>query len=470
MDEKQLRENVKSENSLSADSQDSKFEFITETIKEKPINKKRLVVKSIFTCILALVFGVIASFTFVSLEPIFKNWLYPEDKMQLVTLGGDEDIVNNNQGNNGLEIVSDNSVSDNCPDNENNVPEEMPVIERKTEVITKVETVEKSLELSDYTELYKKISDVAAEAKKSMVVVTGRSSNTDWFMNIYEDNNSTSGLIVADNGKELLILTRTSVVDNSDSILVTFCDGTSEDAVVKKSDVNTDLSIIAVNLEDIPKDTLSEIKMAELGNSKSADIDGSPVIALGDPLGMSDSMAFGQITSHASVKDMVDTNVTVLTTDIYGSTSASGVLINFQGKVLGIVTTDVAGSDTKNLIKGYAISDLKDKIEKISNGQEIAYLGIVGLDVTEEAVEDYGVPKGAYVKQVVIDSPAMQAGIQNGDVIVKLGTTDITSFTDFKDTMLKCQPGDQMMVTVKRLGRDEYVELSYEIALESQNY
>ena len=102
---------------------------------------------------------------------------------------------------------------------------------------------------------------------------------------------------------------------------------------------------------------------------------------------------------------------------------------------------------------------------KLSNGQELAYLGIVGLDVTEEVAEEYGVPMGAYVKQVVIDSPAMEAGIQNGDVIVKLGTTNITSFSDYKDAMLKCQPDDLMMVTVKRMGRDEYVELSYEITL-----
>jgi serine protease Do len=173
----------------------------------------------------------------------------------------------------------------------------------------------------------------------------------------------------------------------------------------------------------------------------------------------------GQITSHTSVSDMTDTNISIITTDIYGSSNASGAIINMSGEVLGIITQDGASLDAKNLIRGYSISDLKDRLEKLSNGQDIAYLGIVGLDVTEEISNEFDVPIGAYVRQVVIDSPAMDAGIQNGDVIVKLGTTDITSFNDYKDAMLKCQPGDLMMVTVKRKGRPEYVELSYEINL-----
>ena len=270
---------------------------------------------------------------------------------------------------------------------------------------------------------------------------------------------------MAENGKEMLILTRTSVIDTSDKIAVTFCDGARYDAVRKKSDPNTDISVIAVNLDEISNGTKEACKLAELGNTKGSSIDGMPVVAIGDPLGVSESIAIGQITSHTSIRDMTDTNVSILTTDIYGSANASGVIINMAGKVLGIITQDGATSDAKNLIRGYSISDLKDKLEKLSNGQEIACLGIIGLDVTEEASVEYGVPMGAYVKQVVIDSPAMEAGIQNGDVIVKLGTTDIRSFSDYKDAMIKCQPDDLMMVTVKRLGRDEYVELSYEITL-----
>ena len=488
-----IKEEIRNENKQSATSSEQNFEFITETIKEKPVSKRKVILKTIFTCILALAFGAIACFTFVSLYPVFNEWLHPVDDTKVVSLGqsddenGTEEVLpadgkeetdnvspedadgteTDTSGDEGGEQTDEGITKDTPEDkpenNENsNVEEALPAPEVITQV---VETVEKDLELDDYAQLYQQISDVAAEARRAVVTVTGVSANKDWFMNVYENKHTSAGLILAENGKEMLILTKTSPLSGSDKIAVTFCDGARYNAAMKKSDPNTDLSVIAVDLEDMSAETKDACKLAELGSSKNSSIDGTPVIAVGDPLGATESMAVGQITSHTIKRDMTDTNVSILTTDIYGSSNASGVIINLAGRVLGIITQDGASMDAKNLIRGYAISDMKDKLEKLSNGQELAYLGIVGMDVTREAADEYGVPMGAYVKQVVIDSPAMEAGIQNGDVIVKLGTTDITSFTDYKDAMLKCQPEDLMMVTVKRMGRDEYVELSYEITL-----
>ena len=488
-----IKEEIRNENKQSANSSEQNFEFITETIKEKPVSKRKVILKTIFTCILALAFGAIACFTFVSLYPVFNEWLHPVDDTKVVSLGqsddenGTEEVLpadgkeetdnvspedadgteTDTSGDEGGEQTDESITKDtpeDKPDNSenSNVEEALPAPEVITQV---VETVEKDLELDDYAQLYQQISDVAAEARRAVVTVTGVSANKDWFMNVYENKHTSAGLILAENGKEMLILTKTSPLSGSDKIAVTFCDGARYNAAMKKSDPNTDLSVIAVDLEDMSAETKEACKLAELGSSKNSSIDGTPVIAVGDPLGATESMAVGQITSHTIKRDMTDTNVSILTTDIYGSSNASGVIINLAGRVLGIITQDGASMDAKNLIRGYAISDMKDKLEKLSNGQELAYLGIVGMDVTREAADEYGVPMGAYVKQVVIDSPAMEAGIQNGDVIVKLGTTDITSFTDYKDAMLKCQPEDLMMVTVKRMGRDEYVELSYEITL-----
>ncbi|MBQ7587630.1 MAG: PDZ domain-containing protein [Lachnospiraceae bacterium] len=488
-----IKEDIRNENKQSANSSEQNFEFITETIKEKPVSKRKVILKTIFTCILALAFGAIACFTFVSLYPVFNEWLHPVDDTKVVSLGqsddenGTEEVLpadgkeetdnvspedadgteTDTSGDEGGE-QTDESITKDTPEDKpensenSNVEEALPAPEVITQV---VETVEKDLELDDYAQLYQQISDVAAEARRAVVTVTGVSANKDWFMNVYENKHTSAGLILAENGKEMLILTKTSPLSGSDKIAVTFCDGARYNAAMKKSDPNTDLSVIAVDLEDMSAETKEACKLAELGSSKNSSIDGTPVIAVGDPLGATESMAVGQITSHTIKRDMTDTNVSILTTDIYGSSNASGVIINLAGRVLGIITQDGASMDAKNLIRGYAISDMKDKLEKLSNGQELAYLGIVGMDVTREAADEYGVPMGAYVKQVVIDSPAMEAGIQNGDVIVKLGTTDITSFTDYKDAMLKCQPEDLMMVTVKRMGRDEYVELSYEITL-----
>ena len=473
---------IKNENEQSTVNTEQNYEFITETIKKKPINKRRIVKKVIMTVVLAVLFGVISCVTFVYLYPVVNKKVHPDDNTKPVRFENADEEKDNEEAvadkieeasigkvENPLDKEDDTVVPEDTDKKDDTVTDDVDTAtpdDSVPEVITQVvETVEKDLEIEDYTKLYQQIGEVATEAERAMVTVTGISANTDWFMNVYENRHTCAGIILAENGKEMLILTRYSVIKTCDSIMVTFCDGKRYDAVLKKSDPNTDMTIVAVDLEKISDETKEACKLAELGSTKNSSIDGTPVIAIGDPLGVSESMAMGQITSHTSVKDMTDTNVSLLTTDIYGSSNASGVIINMSGRVLGIITQDGASTDAKNLICGYAISDLKDRLEKLSNGQEIAYLGIVGLDVTEDISEEYDVPVGAYVRQVVIDSPAMEAGIQNGDVIVKLGTTDITSYNDYKDAMLKCQPDDLMMVTVKRKGRMEYVELSYEITL-----
>lgn len=437
-----IKHTIAKENEQASASSEQKFEFITETIKEKPVNKKRVFMKVLFTVCMAVLFGVIACFTFLFIRPYLNEWLYPEET-KLVTLPPDEEVAE-------PEPVQEPAAEEADPE---------PVV---TQV---VETVEKNLEIEDYKLLYQKMNEVAAEAKKAMVTVTGVYSDVDWFMNTYENNNQAAGLIVADNGKELLVISRTSILQGAEAIEVTFCNGTELPGTVKKSDANTGLTVIAVELSAIDEETMNQITMAALGNSNSSSIVGSPVIAVGNPLGIADSMAIGQITSNSYVKDMSDTNAKFMTTDIYGSATASGVIIDLDGKVLGIIFQDNTTSDAQNLIRAYGISDLKAKIAKLSNGQALAYLGIIGTDVTEAAEEELGVPKGAYIREVIIDSPAMQQGIQSGDVIIKIGTTDITCFADFKEAMLKCQPGDLMMVTVKRYGKDEYVELSYEVTL-----
>lgn len=441
-----IKDTVAKENEQALASAEQKFEFITETIKEKPVNKRRVLMKIIFNACMAVMFGLIACLTFLLVKPIITECLYPEET-KLVTLPPDEEAVE--------------------PE-----PEPEPVKEpeetqqRPEPVVTQVvETVEKELEIDDYKLLYQRIGEVADEVKCCMVTVTGVYSDVDWFMNTYENSNQAAGLIVADNGKELLVISPTSVLKGAEAIEVTFCNGTVLEASVKKSDANTGLTVIAIELSLIDSSTMDEITMASLGNSNVSSLVGSPVIAIGNPLGIADSMAFGQITSNSFVKDMTDTNIKFITTDIYGSTTASGIITDMDGKVLGIIFQDNSTTDMKNLIRAYAISDLKAKIEKLSNGQDLAYLGIIGTDVSDVAAQELGVPKGAYIREVIIDSPAMQQGIQNGDVIVKMGTSEITSFADFKEAMLKAQPGDLTVVTVKRLGKDEYVELSYEVTL-----
>lgn len=475
------------------------YEFVTETIKKKPLNKKRLAVNTIKSIGMGIVAGLTACVIFAIFAPIIYEKINPE-KFDLVSIPEDESSVNTSEVEpdeetnltqeekvNSEIVKDDDGVEGEIPET-NEIEEEISEPDKNnTEVKEQTETDEneestettgddntktliiqkEEITLSDYKKLYRDLSDVANVAKRSLTKVRGVTESTDWFNNPYETGDVSSGLIVADNGKELLIITNANDLDTSKEIEVTFCDGKTNKGKVKKADKSTGLVVVAVELEDIEESTKDAYATAKLGNSTIPTLNGTPIIALGAPLGIEDSMAVGTVTSNTRVIEYADSNIRYITTDIYGSVEGSGVLIDLDGNVLGIIFQGGTKQDTKNLIHAYSISDIKQKIEKLSNGQDVAYLGIIGTDVTKSAMEELEVPEGAYVKQVVVDSPAMNGGIQNGDVIVKLGTTDIRSFNDYRVAMSKCQPGDTAMVTVKRLGKDGYVEFSYEIYLEA---
>lgn len=473
------------------------YEFVTETIKKKPVNKKRLALKTVYSIGMGILAGFVACVIFAIFAPKIYEKMNP-DKLDLVSIPEDEYSENpeeivpeENMEETPLEDTEESADSEDGEtlniekssdvvlddDNEENkeTPEENVNPEGNEETSddtvddnTKTLIIQKEeLTLDDYKKFYRELSDVANGAKRSLTKVRGVTDSTDWFNNSYESGNVSTGLIVADNGKELLIITNSDNLEESKEIEVTFCDGKTNKGKVKKADKSTGLVVVAVVLDDIDDTTKNSYATAKLGNSTIPTLTGTPIIALGSPLGIEDSMAVGTVTSNKRVIEHTDFNIRYITTDIYGSTEGSGVLIDLDGKVLGIIFQGGTSLDTKNLIHAYSISDIKSKIEKLSNGQDTAYLGIVGTDVTKAAMEKLSVPEGAYVKQVVVDSPAMNSGIQNGDVIVKLGTTDIRSFNDYRVAMSKCQPGDTAMVTVKRLGKDGYVEFSYEIYLEA---
>ncbi len=463
--------NIADENVASGESAD-KYEFITETIKKRPVNKRKIFRKIIVTILQGILFGVCACIIFALAFPKLQAYLYPVDETKPVSLPVDEPVVEDDPVEPFVPPENDNTADPEQPDTKDKPEEDTTQTVETTEGDEKevvvnniVETIEKDLELDDYRALLRKISTIAETTQKSLVTVSGISSNTDWFNNSYENNNSTTGLIIADNGKELLIVSPSDILHRARNVRVTFCDGVTYPARVKNADINTDLCIISIDLEHIEQKTMDRIEMAQFGSLATSAV-GVPIVAVGSPYGTTGSVGMGQITSNSVVLDKEDSNVHIISTDIYASTSASGVLVNYNGRIVGIICHEEMSGDMPNLLRAYSVSDISDSIEKISNGQTLATLGIIGTDVTPEANTDRNVPLGAYVKEVVPDSPAMEVGIRNGDVIIKIGTIDIASFTDYKQAILKYQPQELVTVTLQRPGRDEYTEMTYEVTLE----
>ena len=130
------------------------------------------------------------------------------------------------------------------------------------------------------------------------------------------------------------------------------------------------------------------------------------------------------------------------------------MLVNLKGMVIGIIDNVNTSVDMGNLLTAYGISELKRTIEKMSNNKARAYLGIHGADVTKEASEELNIPQGAYIKGIEMDSPAMAAGIQSGDVVTQINGTPVTTYNDLLTILYNANPEDILAFTLMRQGRE----------------
>lgn len=430
--------------------QSTQSDFMIEKIKQRPINRRKLIRRTIITAAMAVIFGLIACFTFLVLEPIISNWLYPEEEPQIIVFPEDQE-----------EMSPEDMLAE-------NLPTESPPPEPAEEgIVLEQEQIEEILSgvvlnRQNYQELYDALSEYTAELSRHMVIVTAVTSNIDWFSTVQESRNQTSGIIVKNNGKEMLVLAGASALRSAESFSLTFYNGVQADAQIKQTDSYTNLAVLSVTLADLPesiRDDESLYPTIDFSNSEKKP--GTPVIALGSPMGTINSIGYGMITSVSTLYSVPDRNYKIIQTDIIGSQSASGVIFNLEGQVVGIVTGNKAGSDVKNVIYAYKTADLRRTLENLLNGNEMAYLGISGVNVTLEASGDLGVPPGGFVTKVDMDSPAMLAGIQQGDVIVDIDGRSIGTFSEYTSVIMQLEPGKTVELTVKRKSQDEYKEMNF---------
>lgn len=408
----------------------SGFSFMQEKIKEKPVYANPLVKKALRCILGGALFGGTALLIWALALPRINNRM---EKNEIQEIQIPEETV-------------DSETDDKAGD-------ESPVY------IT--ETV--SMELKDYEKMYQQLMQIGNQVSKSLVDISAVKTDTDWFDEALTSHKSVAGLIIGDNGMELLILTEHEKVKDGD-LKVRFYDHTEAAGTLKKYDSNTGLAVISVNLSDVDSSTREVISYAELGSSKSLR-SGQPVIVVGNPTGSNGSLLFGNLTSVTQTAELYDSSYNILTTDILKSSNGSGVVADWSGKIVGLLQekTEVEGQD--NTIQAYGISDVKDLIEHLSNNQDIVYMGIVGADVTTSISEQENIPIGVYVSEVSLDSPAITAGIQPGDIITEINGQAIVNLKDIVATLLKCSSGQTVDVRYKRADASGYQDLQASVTL-----
>lgn len=449
------------------------MEFMREEIRQRPLNKRKFLRRTAVTAFLAVLFGAIACTVFLVLEPLINQAINPVEDTAPVTLSettvteemspedmiaSDEEIQQAEVEKKAASLVDTDAIA---AEVQSKVQEEMAA---------KEQTQEKESELSSYRQIYAALRELAEEAAKSMVTVTVVTSDYDWAGDVYSSSGSESGLIVALHGKDILILTGADTYEEAEEIRVEFHDGQQAAAELVSADSVTGITILRVAESSLsgPVAENEDIAAAVLGGYTGEDLVGQPVIAIGNPAGTENSIGCGMVTNAGLILDVTDSALTQITTDIAGSTQGNGVLVDLDGRVVGWIDMQYRTASTQNLLCGMGITEMKPLIEKMSNEIRMGYLGIHGTDVPEKVQEEQGIPTGAYILRTQMDSPAMNAGIQSGDVIISAGGQKVESYQDLVDILTESRSGRQLAITAMRRGSSGYHSVSLTAELEGR--
>ena len=295
--------------------EEQEFSFVKEKIKKQPFYQNKNLRRAGIRLLFSVLCGLAACLAFVLARPWMEQ-TFGKKEMTEITIPAEEEEQQDTE--------------------EDEEPEEEEAEEETAPQDPVVITQPQELEAEDYATLYARLKEVADAAAQSLAAVTVSSSDTDWFNETYENRRQVSGLLVGNNGVEILILVPYSQVTEADRLQASLADGSTLEAVLKNYDRVTDLAILSVNLADVGEETLESIRIAELGSSRGLKA-GDPVIAVGSPAGIAGSVKYGNLVAAGYQTGVTDGSYGLLITDMERSEEGSGVLLNLSGQVVGLI-------------------------------------------------------------------------------------------------------------------------------------
>jgi len=326
------------------------------------------------------------------------------------------------------------------------------------------------------------VSQVAKEAMPSVVAITNMMRYQENGFSIFGDIQreteypaSGSGVIVGKNETELLIATNNHVIQDSNSLTVSFIDDSTAKAQVKGTDATVDLALVSVKLSDLSQETRDKIKVIEIGSSDAMEV-GDQVVAIGNALGYGQSVTKGIISAKDRDVETEDgTAEGLLQTDAaINPGNSGGALLNMQGELIGINVAKYSDTTVEGM--GYSIPAKKvqeivetlskrDTREKVKD-DERGYIGIQGKTVDSSIAEAYNMPQGIYVYKILKGDGIDNSALQEKDIITKFDGQGVRSLEDLVSLISGYKAGEKVEVTVKRLSaKGQYEEKTVEVTL-----
>ena len=364
-----------------------------------------------------------------------------------------------------------------------------------TAVVPEISTVTPQPYMGGDTASGMSVASIVDQCMPSLVAITNvsvREVQNFWGWGWYsmpqeqEEVSTGTGIIIGQNDSELLIVTNNHVISGATELTVLFSvdEGNDEasavEAQIKGTDAAKDVGVIAVPLDEIPAETMSQIKAASIGDSSSLKV-GDQVVAIGNALGYGQSVTTGIVSALDREVSLQNDDGTVINNKLIQTDAAinpgnsGGALLNMQGQVVGINEAKLSSSYVEGMGYAIPISDVEGIIgdlKSLETRSEVdeenrGYLGVTCQDVTQDVSEMYDMPAGVYLKSIVPNCAADRAGLHKGDIITKFGGVSISSYEALQERLQYYEAGETVEVTVQSPGDGGYTEKTVDVTLSS---
>lgn len=266
-----------------------------------------------------------------------------------------------------------------------------------------------------------------------------------------------SGVIITADG---YIVTNNHVIENSDKVSVTLNDKREFEAKVVGTDHSTDLALLKINSENLP--------FMAFGNSDELKV-GEWVLAVGNPFNISSTVTAGIVSakgrSMAIIEDDYRIESFIQTDASVNRGNSGGALVNLRGEMVGINTAIVSPTGGNVGISFAIPSSIVQKVVKdlIEFGTvQRAIMGVQIQEITAELAKDKDIEiqDGVFVNSVNDNSAAQEAGIESGDIIVKINNLVVKTPSELQELVGRYRPGDKISVTIKRKDKTKQIEVT----------
>ena len=308
------------------------------------------------------------------------------------------------------------------------------------------------------------VVQVAKNVGPAVVGITNKAIARDFFNRPVEMEGVGSGVIFRSDG---YIVTNNHVIEGAKEIIVSLADGNTVNGTLVGTDEMTDIAVVKVDAQNLPT--------AKFGNSEEIMV-GEPVVAIGNPMGLEfqGSVTVGVISALNRTIELNDRRFSLLQTDAAISPGNSGgALVNYDSEVIGINSAKLAQTEVEGIAFAIPINTVQSVVNEIMQKGYVSrpYLGVVLFDKATAARYGYqlNIEKGVFIFQVSLESPAGRAGLQRGDIILKIDGKDVNSATEVRADIATRKIGDKITITYDRDNSEYTMEVTLQEMPQTNN-